>query len=102
MPGYFPKPTKSVMVVRPLIVERAKARFDFLRFQVSTSTRHMGGFIGDKVNMTSHIKSKVGKWLLGITYLAIIAKPSSQATVAAFQQSYQHKWQYLHHPVSDV
>ena len=29
---YFPKPTKSVLVAKPMMVERTKARFDNLGF----------------------------------------------------------------------
>ena len=69
--GYFPKPTKSILVVKPAMVERAKARFDHLGFQVTTGTRYLGDFVrvlagqviphlskswrvGDRHHLTSH------------------------------------------------
>ena len=59
--GYFPKPTKSILVVKPAIVKRAKVHFDHLGFTVITSTRYLGGFVGSFPDRSSHIRQKVSK-----------------------------------------
>ena len=41
--GYFPKLTKSTFIVKPAMVELAKARFNHLGFEVVTDTRYLGG-----------------------------------------------------------
>ena len=51
--GYFPKPTKSILAVKPAMVERTKARSNHLRFQV-TGTRYLGGFVGVPADGSSH------------------------------------------------
>ena len=65
--GYFPEPPKSILVVKSAIVEGTKARFNHLEFQVITSTRYLGGFVGVPADKSSHIRSKVGEWSAGIT-----------------------------------
>ena len=57
--GYFPKPTKPILVVKHAMVERAKAHFDHLGFTVVTGTRYLGGFIGSRPDESSHIRQKV-------------------------------------------
>ena len=70
--GMIPKRTKYIMVVRPTIVERIKACFNQLGLQITTGTRQLGGYIGSETDKTSHVRAKVGKWTLGITYLASV------------------------------
>ena len=43
--GYFPELTKSILVVKPAMVERAKTHFNHLGFTILTGTRYLGGFI---------------------------------------------------------
>ena len=65
--GYFPKPTKSILVVKPAMVERAKAHFHHIGFTVITGIRYLGSFIGSCSDELSHIRQKVSKWNTGIT-----------------------------------
>ena len=59
--GYFPEPTKSTLVVKPAMVECAKAHFDHMNFIVVTGTRYLSGFIGSRSNEPSHIRQKVSE-----------------------------------------
>ena len=101
MRGYFPEPSKSILVVKPAMVEQAKVRFDHLGFKVVTGTRYLSGFIGTTANELSHIQQKVSEWSTGITHLSNITCSSPQIAFTTFQQSYQRKWQYLHLVVLD-
>ena len=83
--GYFPEPTKSILTIKPAMVEQAKARFDNLRFEVVTGTRYMGGFIGTTADESSHIRKKVNKWSTGINCFSSVARSSPQAVFTAFQ-----------------
>ena len=86
--GYFPKLTKSTFVVKPVMIERAKARFNHLGFQATTGTRYLGGFVRTPADKSSHIRAKVGEWVTGITHLTAVAHsppkpplpPSNRAT----------------------
>ena len=39
--GYFPEPTKSILIVKPQSVEAAKAKFAHLGFDVVTGARYL-------------------------------------------------------------
>ena len=100
--GYFPKLTKSILVVKPAMFEQAKARLDHLGFTIVTGTRYLGGFIGTQSDKLSHIRTKVSEWTTDITRLSSVTRSFPQATFTAFQASYQHEWQYLQHVVPDM
>ena len=38
--GYFPEPTKSILV-KPVLVEQARARFAYHGFKIGTGTRYL-------------------------------------------------------------
>ena len=57
--GYFPEPTKTILVVNPAMVERAKAHLEHLGFTIVSGTRYLGGFIGSRADESSHIRQKV-------------------------------------------
>ena len=65
--GYFPEPAKSILVVKPAMVERVKAHFDHLGFTAVTSTRYLGGFMRSRSDESSRIRQKVSEWNAGIT-----------------------------------
>ena len=45
--GYFPEPTKSILVVAPRNVARAEEFFRGMGLQIVTGSWYLGGFIGD-------------------------------------------------------
>ena len=45
--GYHPKPTKSVLIVRPDNIEAGKVFRARRGFRVCTGARYLGGYIGD-------------------------------------------------------
>jgi hypothetical protein len=45
--GYFPESTKSILVTSLKNVERAKAVFSSLSFQITTGNHYLGSFIGE-------------------------------------------------------
>ena len=44
--GYFPEPTKSVLVVYPWNVPREEAFFRGYKIQILTGSRYLGGLVG--------------------------------------------------------
>ena len=46
--GYFPEPTKSILVVSEKNVPRAKEYFRGMGIQVVTGSRYLGGYIGER------------------------------------------------------
>ena len=45
--GYFPEPTKSILVVAPQNVARAEWFFRGMGLKVVMDSRYLGGFIGE-------------------------------------------------------
>ena len=46
--GYFPEPTKSILVVAERNVPRSKDYFRGMGIQVVTGSQYLGGFIGER------------------------------------------------------
>ena len=46
--GYYPEPTKIILVVAPAIVAQTEEHFRGLRIRVVTGHHYLGGYIGDK------------------------------------------------------
>jgi hypothetical protein len=45
--GYFPEPSKSILVVQEHNLDKAKREFSNFGFQIVTGMRYLGGFIGE-------------------------------------------------------
>ena len=60
--GYYPEPTKSILVVAERNVPRAKEYFRGMGIQVVTGSRYLGGFVGEREAEASWIKEKVDEW----------------------------------------
>ena len=57
--GYFPEPTKSILIVKPQSVEAAKAKFAHLGFDVVTGARYLGGHVGTAESKGEWVSDKV-------------------------------------------
>ena len=57
--GYFPEPTKSILVVKPESVEQETARFAPLGFQISIGARYLYGYIGHRSHEREYVAAKV-------------------------------------------
>ena len=57
--GYYPEPTKSILVVAPGNVARAKEHFWGLGIRVVTGHRYLGGFLGDMAAEREWLEKKV-------------------------------------------
>ena len=100
--GYFPEPTKSILVVKPQSVERATALFQHLGFKIVTGTRYLGGHIGDEGACTEWIESKVAGWVAGIKSLSKMALCSPQCAFAGLQKSLQSEWMHLQRSIGGL
>ena len=57
--GYYPEPTKSILVVAPGNVARAEEHFRGLVIRVVTGHRDLGGLIGDADVEREWLREKV-------------------------------------------
>ena len=60
--GYYPEPTKSILVVAPGNVARAEEHFRGLGIRVVTGHRYLGGYIGDKEAEERWLAEKIKGW----------------------------------------
>jgi hypothetical protein len=60
--GYYPEPTKSIMVVPQHNLEAAQLAFADLNFKVTTGSQYLGGFIGEDDALRSWLAEKTKSW----------------------------------------
>ncbi len=63
--GYYPEPTKSILVVPQHNLEAARVTFPDFNFSVTTGSRYLGGFIGEDIALRSARRPRTGRkrWL---------------------------------------
>jgi hypothetical protein len=71
--GYFPEPTKSILVVRSHNLYTAKSAFTDLQFKVTTGSRYLGGYSGSRVNRELWVQEKATFWTSAVNDLAFTA-----------------------------
>jgi hypothetical protein len=100
--GYFPEPTKSILVTLPKNVKRAKEVFGGLGFQVRTGNCYLSSFIGELDACSKWIQEKVNDWAWATKELAAVAMAFPQLAYAGMQKSLQHEWQFVQCVVPDI
>ena len=93
--GYFPEPSKSILIVHPSQVDKARLKFQSLGLKVKTGHRYLGGFIGDSDSEARHISSQVLAWTEAVKQLATVAADYPQAAYSGMQRSLQQEWQFM-------
>jgi hypothetical protein len=100
--GYFPEPSKSILIVRAHNLHAAKPAFADLHFKVQTGSRYLGGYIGSKVDRDLWVQEKVSFWTSAMTDLAFTAISHPQTAFAGLQKSLQHEWQFVQRVIDDI
>jgi len=95
--GYFPEPTKSILIIKPGLEIEAARVFQDLNVQIEY--RFLGNIIGPKQARKKYIQDKVKDWVNFTTKLANAAIKSPQAAYTAFTKSLQHEWDFCQHVV---
>ena len=96
--GYFPEPSKSIFIARPLEKLSAEIFFNTMRkhgFQITTGHRYLGGFIGDQVSRDEWLSECLSDWESGVLDLTAVASNFPQTAYAGLQKSLQHEWGFL-------
>ena len=99
--GYFPEPSKTVLVVGPSDIQQASELFADLGIKVVTGGRFLGGFIGEKTLAAEFVSSKVQLWCHCIGQLSDVAEKQPQAAHAALARSLQFEWCHLQWVIPD-
>ena len=93
--GYFPEPSKTVLVVRSSYLQKANDLFHDLGVRVVTGSRFLGGFVGERSLAADFVSNKVKVWCNCIQQLSDVALVEPQASFAALARSLQFEWNHI-------
>ena len=100
--GYFPEPTKSILVVSEKNVPRANAFFRGMGVKVVTGSRYLGGYIGEREAEAAWVQGKVEGWADSVRTLAGVARKHLQSAYAGLQKSLQKEWAFVQWVTSSI
>jgi len=100
--GYFPEPSKSILICNPAVRAMVQAELEEFRFQYEEGYRHVGGFIGTLEAKAKWIQPQVQQWIKGVDRLAQVATRFPQTAYAGLAKSLQLEWQYLQRVVPGI
>jgi hypothetical protein len=106
--GYFPKPSKCILLVKPDRVDLARKIFSGSGIDIliegskdsgveiiTTGTRHLGAAVGTDAFKESYVKNKVDSWIQCVKSLASISTSEPHAAYAAYTHCLQSQWTFL-------
>jgi hypothetical protein len=101
--GYFPKPSKSWLVVKESKLEEAKIVFRGTGVNITTEGRkYLGGFVGTREGAEKYVGELVEDWVEQLKELSRIAKAEPQAAYSAFTAGFRHKLTYFMRTIPDL
>ena len=98
--GYFPKPSKTCLVVKPHLLTAARTLFADTGIKIAgggaqdLGARDLGAAIGCEDFVASFLQEKVAKWSQMVEDLSLIAETQPHAAYAGFTHGLRHKWTY--------
>ena len=99
--GYYPEPSKSIVIVKDGLMDKAKEKFGDLGLKMVEAHKFLGGFVGKEDTVRKLISKKVTKWAEVVEDLADAAVRYPQDTYIAFIKSLQCEWEYLQRAVEN-
>ncbi|KAG1701696.1 hypothetical protein GQR58_004720 [Nymphon striatum] len=95
---YFPKPSKTWVIVKPEFLTSAKENFPELNI-TDVGHKYLGSYIGTKEGTTDFISAKVDIW---IEELSRIATREPQVAYAAYIYGLSKRWTYVCRTTPDI
>ena len=90
--GYFPKPSKSCLIVKDSMIHQASSLFHNLSIDVVTSCHFLGSVIDDISGRNKFISHKIKEWSHHVELLSDLTISQPQATYIALTKSLQQEW----------
>ena len=101
--GYFPNANKSVIIVKPNLLEQAQEAFINTSIKITKEgERHLGAVLGTESFKEKYVKDAVATWVKETDLLAQFAVTEPQAAYTAFTFGMKHKWNYLMRTVPNI
>ena len=108
MYGYYPKPSKCILLTKPDRVDLAQKVFKGSDIDIQTEgakdsgveiisngTRHLGAAVGTEDFKHIYVKKKVDSWIHVVKMLSTIAATEPHAVFAAYTHCLQSQWTFL-------
>ena len=102
--GYFPKPSKSFLVIKPGRHADAKHIFSGTGVQFTddgpdlkhkAGQRHLGAAVGSAEFVAAYLDEKAASWADQVARLADVAGTQPHAAYAAFVFGLRHRWTFI-------
>ena len=87
--GYYPKPFKSVLIVRPYNIEAGKVFGERHGFKVCTGARYLGGYIGDDKSKRDWLRECTLTWEKNINTISKTTGKYTQESYATVVRAIQ-------------
>jgi len=113
--GYFPKPSKCILIVKPERLSKANEIFKGSDVEVkaegakdsgieinTTGTRHLGAAVGTEKFKAEYVNTKIDGWIFALKKLSAIATSQPHAAFAAFTQCMQSQWTFLSRSMPEI
>ena len=101
--GYFPLPTKTILIVKEEYFMKAEEVFADTGVTITKrGERHMGAVIGTINFKKEYVNGKVEKWVKDIDELSKIAKDEPQYALSSFTKAISHRWTYAQRTIPDI
>lgn len=101
--GYFPKSSKTHLVVKPEFEECARSIFEGTQIHITTGgARHLGAVIGSREFRDEFVVGKVEKWIGEIELLADIASTQPHAVYSALVHGVFSRWTFVTRTIPDI
>ena len=92
--GYYPKASKSWIIVKPHYLDEAKRLFPDLNI-TDIGRKYLGSFIGTEEGKEKYVEDKIEEWANDIEELSKIASREPQVAYAAYIYGLSKRWNYV-------
>ena len=93
--GYYPDPTKSILVVAPGNVAWAEEFFRGMGIKLVTGHRYLWGYIVDREAEGGWLTDKITGWAESVETLARVSCKHLQSAYAGLQKSLHQEWAFV-------
>ena len=101
--GYFPKPSKTILIVKPEYESKSVEVFNNTNIKVASSgQRHLDAVIGSELYRKEYIEERVSKWRDELLLLSKIAEIQPQAAYSAYMHGFKSKFNFFNRTIPTI
>ena len=101
--GYIPKPSKTVLIVKPEHFDFATQLFSDTEIKITKAgERHLGAVIGSNQFREQYITNKISQWIKDVEQLAEFAVDEPQLAYSAYTKAVSMRWGFLQRTIPNT